>query len=266
MTIGLSTYAFFWQWSDRVENPLGLSDMIAQTADAGIEVFQICDYPKVAELDRDQLQALKAQAQRAGIRLELGTRGVAPEHLDTYLALARDLDAVMVRSMMFTPAHRPTLAEAVELLGRVIPAYEKAGVTIALETYEQVHTSVLVDLVRRVDSPNLGICSDPANCVAALESPADVIDRVAPYVVNMHVKDFQFTRQAGWVGFNLIGAPLGEGLLDYDAMIARIDPDTRGLSQIIEHWLPWQDTPDATCAMERQWTDHNITYLRSKQP
>jgi len=266
MSIGLSTYAFFWQWSDRVDHPITLSDMIAATADRNVEVFQICDYPAVAELNGAQRKALRVQAERAGVRLELGTRGVAPDHLATYLALAQDLDAVTVRSMMYTQTHRPTLDEAVDLLGQAIPAYEKAGVTVALETYEQVPSSVLVDLVRRVDSPNLGICSDPANCVAALESPADVIDRVAPYVLNMHIKDFHFTRQAGWVGFNLVGAPLGQGLLDYDAMVARIDPDGRGVNQIIEHWLPWQDTPEQTCTVEQQWTDHNLSYLRSKQP
>jgi L-ribulose-5-phosphate 3-epimerase UlaE len=87
---------------------------------------------------------------------------------------------------------------------------------------------------------------------------------VAPYVVNMHVKDFAFTRQAGWVGFNLVGAPLGEGLLDYDAMLARIDPDP-SVNQIIEHWLPWQGDPGTTCDTERRWTEHNLSYLRSKQ-
>ena len=265
MTIGLSTYAFFWQASDQVEKPLDLSDMIVATADAGVGVFQICDYPAVADLDRDQLRALRSQAERAGIRLELGTRGVSPEHLSTYLALARQLDVLTVRSMLYTATHRPTIYEAKALLAQAVPAYEGAGVTLALETYEQVHTSVLVDLVRTIDNPYLGICSDPANCVAALELPSDVIDRVAPYVVNMHIKDFHFTRQEGWVGFNLIGAPLGEGLLDYDAMIERVNPLPRNISQIIEHWLPWQGSADATCAVEQQWTEHNLSYLRSKQ-
>nr|WP_240188883.1 TIM barrel protein [Nakamurella flavida] len=237
--------------------------MIADTAEQGVGVFQICDYPAVAALDDEALEALRRQAERGGVRLELGTRGVVPQHLSRYLELARRLDAVIVRSMLNTADHRPGITEAVDLLGEVLPAYERAGVRIALETYEQVSSTDLVDLVRTVDSPALGICSDPANCVAALELPADVIDRVAPYVVNMHIKDFRFTRQDGWVGFTLVGAPLGEGLLDYRAMIERIDPAARGLSQIIEHWLPWQGTPGATCALEQQWTDHNLSYLRS---
>jgi sugar phosphate isomerase/epimerase len=165
--------------------------------------------------------------------------------------------------MLYTATHRPTAAEAKIQLEQSIPELEKAGVTVALETYEQVRCSVLVDLIRSIDSPYLGICSDPANCVAALELPADVISQVAPYVVNMHIKDFHFTRQQGWVGFNLVGAPLGQGLLDYDAMIERINPSP-DVSQIIEHWLPWQGTADLTSTTERQWTEHNLSYLRSK--
>ena len=265
MIIGLSSYAFFWQASDRVDRPLTLPDMVAAAAAHGVEVFQICDYPAVAELSADQLRALRDQAGRAGIRLELGTRGLDPAHLGRYLDLARRLDAVVVRSMLYTATDRPTPDEAEARLRAVLPDYERAGVTLALETYEQVPTRVLVGLVERVGSPRLGICADPANCVAALELPTDVVDQVAPYVANWHVKDFTFTRQDGWVGFNLIGAPLGEGLLDYPAMVKRIDPDVRGISQVIEHWLPWQGSADATCALERQWTDHNLRYLRSTQ-
>jgi sugar phosphate isomerase/epimerase len=264
VTIGLSTYAFFWQGSARVERPLTLTDMVDQTAELGVEILQICDYPQVAELDRDALRRLRARAEAAGVRLELGTRGVTPEHLGAWLDLARALDAVTVRSMVYTATHRPGPQEARALLEKALPAYQAAGVRIALETYEQVPTAVLVDLVAAIGSPSLGICSDPANCVAALELPGDVVDRVAPYVVNMHVKDFTFTRQAGWVGFNLIGAPLGEGLLDYDAMVARIDPDPT-VNQIVEHWLPWQGDADGTCETERRWTEHNVSYLRSKQ-
>ena len=71
--------------------------------------------------------------------------------------------------------------------------------TIGLETYEQVSTDDLIQVVEGVGSPFLGVCLDPANSVARLELPVDVIDRTAPFVVNMHVKDFTFTRQAGGV-------------------------------------------------------------------
>ena len=90
------------------------------------------------------------------------------------------------------------------------------------------------------------------------------MEAVAPYVCNVHVKDFAFSRRDDWVGFTLAGCPLGEGLLDYDEMVAVVDPASRGINQIVEHWLPWQDDAETTCLFEAQWTQHSVNYLRSK--
>ena len=264
MPLGLSTYAFFWQHSDAAQRPLTVGQMLEETRDLGGSVFQICDYPAIEGTSDDDLAEIRRAARASDIALELGTRGVQTAHLLKYLDLAAKLDVTFVRSMLNTAAHKPTVTEAITLLKEVLPAFEERGVTIGLETYEQVSTDDLIRVVEGVASPFLGVCLDPANCVARLEMPADVIDRVAPYVVNMHIKDFTFTRQDGWVGFSLIGCPLGEGLLDYDAMIERVQPDSKMISQIVEHWLPWQGTIEQTCQLERQWTRHNVDTLRSK--
>lgn len=265
MTIGLSTYSFFWQWQATAERPLTATDMITKTAELGADLLQICDYPLIEACSPDQLADLARHAADHGVALELGTRGVSRAHLARYLELARALDVTLVRSMLNTAEHRPTPEEAAALLREVTPAYEAAGVTIALETYEQVPVATLVDVVDQVGSPALGICLDPGNCVAALELPADTIARTAPYVRNLHVKDFSFSRKNGWVGFTFAGCPLGEGLLDYDGMIAVVRPEERGINQIIEHWLPWQGDSATTATVEDQWTRHNLSYLRSKQ-
>jgi 3-oxoisoapionate decarboxylase len=264
MTIGLGTYAFFWQWHDTAENPLTLAQMIERTADLGVNLFQICDYPLLESYEPDDLDLLRSQASRRGVWLELGTRGVRPEHLCRYLEIARRLDATMLRSMINTSDHRPSPDEGISLLASAAPAFERAGVTIALETYEQIPVATLVDIVRRVDSPAVGICVDPANCVAALELPTATVEAVAPYVRNVHVKDFAFSRGDGWVGFTLAGCPLGEGLLDYQHLVTTTRASEQGLSQIIEHWLPWQGDSASTIRIENEWNLHNLSYLRSQ--
>jgi sugar phosphate isomerase/epimerase len=247
-----------------VPAPLSLDDMLKHTNELGCTVFQICDYPAVESLSATELADLRDTAAELGIELEVGTRGVQPAHLHRYLDICEQLGARLLRSMLNTADHKPTTGEAVALLEEVIPAFESRDVTIALETYEQVPTSELVRVVEAVGSDALGICLDPANCVAGLEQPHDVIVRTAPYVKNMHVKDFAFTRQAGWVGFTLAGCPLGDGLLDYVDMSAIVAPTSRGINQIVEHWLPWQDHAEAMCLLEDQWTQHSVKYLRSK--
>lgn len=264
--IGLSTYAFFWRWSDRVDEPLSLADMLRATADDGVGVFQICDYPPLDELTANDLADARALADDLGLVLEVGTKGTDPVVLERYLGIAEALGASLVRSMWTVGDDRPSPTEAERRVRSVLGAYAAAGVTLALETYEQVPTTDLVTLIETVASPNLGICLDPANPVANLESPVEVTRACAPYTANWHVKDFDFTRSPGWVGFVLAGAPLGTGRLDYDDIARQVQPEERGINRIVEHWLPWAGDAHTTTQLEAAWTATSITYLQEKQP
>ncbi len=261
--LGLGTYAFFWQHSDRAPVRMELPQMLRKTRELDAQVFQICDYQPILGYTTDELRALRSLAEELGVTLELGTRGLATGHLTKYLGIAEALGARVLRSMVYSPELRPTLGEAEVLLRNVLPAFESSGVTIALETYEQIRSADLVRLVETLGSRSLGICLDPANSVAALENPIDVIDRCAPYVANMHVKDFAFTRRGGWVGFTLEGTELGTGLLDYRHLTDKVDPDARGINRIVEHWLTWRDTYEETCRVENEWNARNLHYMRS---
>lgn len=258
--IGLSTYSFFWQWHETAPRPLTLPGIVAKTASWGVDLLQLCDYPALDGYDAAQAADLGAVGRDLGVAYELGTRGLDTAHLLHYLELAGRLDVTLVRSMV----KREEVDDAPELLAKVVPAYADAGVTLALETYEQIPTPTLVDLVAAEGSAYLGIVLDPGNSVAALETPRSTIDLTAPLVRNLHVKDFAFSRQAGWVGFTYAGARLGEGLLDYDYLVEQVRPYERGINQIIEHWLVWQGDSETTCRIEDDWTLHNLAYLRQK--
>ncbi|WP_210480130.1 sugar phosphate isomerase/epimerase [Naasia sp. SYSU D00948] len=261
--IGLGSYAFFWQQSERVPEPLSLIDVFERTRELGVELFQICDYAPLLGMKAAEIRDAATAARELGLTIELGTKGVAVDHLATFLGLADVFGARLVRSMVYAPGFRPTLAEAEGLLRTALRDYEAADVTLALETYEQVPSSDLVDLVERIGSDSLGICLDPANNVAALELPKDVVERCAPYTRNIHAKDFAFARQDGWVGFTYGGARMGEGLHDYPHLLRTVDPGARGINQIVEHWLSWQGDPATTVAAEADWTRTALEYLRS---
>jgi len=165
--------------------------------------------------------------------------------------------------MLRVPEHRPDVDESVRLLRAHAPAYESSGVALAVETYEQVATPDLVEVVTRVDSPAIGICADPSNTIAILEQPSQVIDMIAPHVNNLHVKDFAFRRRDDSIGFELVGARLGTGLLPIDHLYERVDPIRRGISQVIEQWLPWQGSPSATLRAEDEWNRTAVDFLKN---
>jgi sugar phosphate isomerase/epimerase len=265
VTIGLSTYAYFWRLSDRAAAPLSLADVVTDAAKTGVDLVQICDHPAIERYSPTELSELRAIADAAGVRFELGTRGLEPRHLRPYLELAGELGVTLLRSMVNAADSRPSPAEALRYLDAVLPELAERDMTLALETYEQVPTATLVDIVAAADDPRIGICLDPANTVAALEDPRQVVKQTAPHVKNIHVKDFAFARSPGWVGFQLTGAPLGEGLLDYGHLTGAVRPEERGINEVVEHWLPWQGNADDTCRLEARWTTHNLERLRSRR-
>lgn len=258
MAIGISTYAWMWRLSKRVASRVTLEQALEGSAELGATVFQICDYEPLESFSAQQLRALRLLANRYHMTLELGTKGIDPQRLERYLQLAQELEAPLLRTMTHRNQDKPTLEQAKQRLEATMSAFIQQGITVCLETYEQVSTRDNLELVRHVNSPLFGICLDPANCIAALEMPDDVVAQTAPYVLNWHVKDFAFSRRDGWIGFTLAGCPLGEGLLRYDDIWKQVKPQTRGVNQIIEHWLPWDDDTRLLCEKEAAWTKHSM--------
>jgi sugar phosphate isomerase/epimerase len=152
--IGLSSYAFFWQLSDKVSAPMSIHDALERTAELGMDLFQVCDYAPIEAMTDAELQAVRDTADRLGIDLELGTKGIRPEHLRRFLHIAGILGSPLLRTMFNVPGHAPTTEEAVATFKDVLPEFEAAGVKIAVETYEQVPTSRVLDVIRSAgDAP-----------------------------------------------------------------------------------------------------------------
>jgi hypothetical protein len=78
--------------------------------------------------------------------------------------------------------------------------------------------------------------------------------------VNFHCKDYLIQRKPTMLGFDVIGCPAGEGMLDLKLASQVIDrPD---VSWIIESWLPWQGTVESTILTERDWLVRSVTNLK----
>jgi len=73
---------------------------------------------------------LATKPQVWGIKIEIGTRGVEPEHLLSYLSLAVTFDAVLIRTLTHTVQSRPSLEQAEKWIRAVLPEFEAQGVTL----------------------------------------------------------------------------------------------------------------------------------------
>ncbi len=101
MKLGISSYAYAWAigvpgWEPPV--PMTAFDVLAKAAKRSIQVVQIADNLALDRLPEATLEALKAQADAEGMQVEVGTRGIAPRHLQAYLAIARRVERAIGRA------------------------------------------------------------------------------------------------------------------------------------------------------------------------
>ena len=107
-----------------------------------------------------------------------------------------------------------------------------------------------------------GICLDTVNSFGALEGPEVVVQQLAPYTLNLHVKDFTIARVSSNMGFLVTGTPAGEGRLDLPWLFERLRAAGRDVNAILETWPPFGPTLDETIARERTWVETSIRNLR----
>jgi hypothetical protein len=109
---------------------------------------------------------------------------------------------------------------------------------------------------------------DTVNSFGALEGPEFVIDTLAPYVVNLHVKEFVIYRASHMLGFIIEGAPIGKGRLNVSWLLNTLSTRQRerDFNAVLELWTPPDANIDDTIAKETAWAVESVAYLRQFIP
>jgi sugar phosphate isomerase/epimerase len=265
MRLGLSSYTYTWAVGvpgQMPAQPLTAFGLLDKAAALGVGVVQIADNLPLDRLSVAEIEALAAAAGRMGARIEVGTRGIQLTHLQAYLRLAARLASPILRVVIDTPEHHPAPDEVVALLGPAMPEFERAGITLAIENHDRFPAAVLSDIVRRLGSPRAGVCLDTVNSFGALEGPEHVVRTLAPFTVNLHVKDFTIARANHNMGFAVSGCPAGQGRLDVPWVLRELAARGRDPNAILELWTPPEPAIEATIAKEDAWARDSVAYLR----
>lgn len=127
-----------------------------------------------------------------------GMRQFTVDYLKGVIALAADLGCpnvivVMGRMNPLLPAPRERHFEwALESIRQLVPVAEDRGVRLAVENIPigpAPLASQVVEMVRRLDSPAVGVCYDAANAHFAGEDPVAGLRAVAPWLDLLHLAD-----------------------------------------------------------------------------
>lgn len=266
MKLGLGTYAYAWAIGitgyPAPTVPMDAFAFVRRAAQLGVRVAQIADNLPLHRLRETEIDQLKRETESLGVQVEVGTRGIAPDHLRRYLALAERFESPILRVVVDTIDHHPEPEEIVNTLARLAPEFERANVTLALENHDRFKVKTLTEILEQVGSSHMGICLDTVNSLGAGEGPDVVVDVLAPYVVNLHIKDFTIRRHRHMLGFEVEGMPAGRGMLDVSGLLAKLAARGRGPNAILETWPPPESSVAQTIEKEDAWARESIEYLR----
>jgi 3-oxoisoapionate decarboxylase len=226
MRIGLSVYGTTFgmgidpQSGRPVISPRELMD---KAINAGLEGVELPAFLMEAE----DATSVARYAYERGLFITLETRGYDPNKLASAIDLGAQLGAGTIRTMVggakLGGDRRPLagrwqsfLQEVLAGLREATAIAERAGVNLAVENHQDLASEELLWLSQSIGSQRFGITLDTGSTLATAEEPVDFARRVAPYVQNVHLKDYQLYMCNE--GYRLVRCPLGQGVVDFPAL------------------------------------------------
>jgi sugar phosphate isomerase/epimerase len=182
-------------------------------------------------LPEDDIDDIARYAEERGIFITLAANGYDPGKLSNAIQMAERLGAATVRTMIggaklggdrrgMAGRWQPFLQQVRESLAEAAKTAEQAKVNLAVENHQDLASEELLWICETIGSPYVGITLDTGNPLATAEEPFDFAQRMAPYLKNVHLKDY-------WIfptdeGYRLVRCPLGDGVIDVRMLRCRL--------------------------------------------
>jgi sugar phosphate isomerase/epimerase len=213
--------------------------------------------------EREACARLRERLQAAGLYVE----GIASlprdqadvERFERELQTARACGADVLRVALLGGRRYETFTTAAEfrsfrersrqMLALARPIAERLQVRLAVENHKDLRTAELVELIRGVRSPQVGICVDTGNNLALLEAPQETVETLAPLAFTSHLKDMGVAEYAE--GFLLAEVPLGTGLLDLPQVLRTLRQANPAIRFNLE--MITRDPLRIPCLTSRYW-------------
>jgi L-ribulose-5-phosphate 3-epimerase len=156
--------------------------------------------------------------------------GIAPDqtweqnwkNIQATAALARELGLKLVTFHAGFLPHieaDPAFAKMLWRLTEVAELFSVAGVDVGLETGQET-APVLLQLLRKLNRPNVGVNFDPANMILYDKGdPIEALRALGTWIRQVHIKDAIHTNTRGTWGQEV---PAGTGEVDWHAFFATL--------------------------------------------
>ena len=265
MQLGLGSYAFRWSIGikdQQLARPMTAFDLLEVADGYGLSVVQYADNMPLDRLGEGDHHRLYEVAAEKGIALELGTQCFDADEVSRYIVIGQRLHAKIMRVALDAEDALVPVADLAESLRPLLDKARAAGMRIAIENHFNYPSPRMVDLLGAVDDNALGVCLDVANSICAGEWPEETVRLLAPFAINLHLKDYVIIPDTYGVGFSIHGVPLGQGRAPVAWILDQLAHCPPEMSVILEHWLPKGADMDAARAQEKRWLDQTVAAAR----
>lgn len=132
-------------------------------------------------------------------------------------------------------------------IAAAVPIVERHRMPLGIENHKDWRVDQQLAVLEQYQSEYLGVCLDTGNNLSVLDDPDEVVEKLAPYTVNVHFKDMAMEEYSD--GFLMSEVPLGDGVLDMRRIVQtvrRARPGVRfSLEMIVRDPLPVPCLTDA---------------------
>ena len=265
MKTGLSSYTYTWSFGvpgSEPAVPMTPAQLADRAATLGADCIQIADNFPLAVLSDGELDALRDHAGMQGIEIETGSRGLTEDNLEKYIRIAHKLASPLLRMVIDQLDYKPDSDTVAGIIKNASETLKKSGIVLAIENHDRLHAKEFRYIIEKSKSDHAGICLDCVNSMGIGEGIETVLDQLAEYTVNLHVKDFTVKRVHHKMGFVIEGTPAGKGFLNLENVLKCLAPYNRCRSAILELWTPPSPTLEETIAMENSWATESFHYMK----
>jgi 3-oxoisoapionate decarboxylase len=265
MRTGISTYTYTWAIGvpgSEPREPMSVLSLITKAARFKVDCVQLADNMRLNWTDKREMIRILEFGAKNKVQFEIGGRGLTEENLHRHIEMADFFGSPIVRMVIDGNDYYPELDAVLSVIRNSRQELESKGIILAIENHDRLHAGTFKDIIEASGSSHVGICLDCVNSIGIGEDIQTVLDCLAPYTVNLHIKDFCVRRVSHKMGFIIEGTPAGQGLLNLPRIIEKLEPYGRCQSGILELWTPPAESLKETIHLEDVWARASVSYIK----
>jgi 3-oxoisoapionate decarboxylase len=246
--IGVASYSFPFScgWAKRdgrptFPQPIRAPGLIALAIEHGLSSIEIPLIGMLPDLSNNSVDQLRESLAAAGLGLVVDTGIVDVATLREQMPAIARAGAKVFRATLSSilEGARAALpggwdAYLAEMRRRIIelrPLLEEYDLILALENHQDATSDDLIALCQ-AGGERVGITFDVVNPLAVGEEPFAFARKVGSLIRNVHIKDYQIYPTES--GFRLVRAAIGQGVIDWAAMLELLREVTPSATYHIE--------------------------------